>query len=84
MDFIIKIRENLGLNQYRMQKELGLSSTQSYIAFENAKSSVSLKNLVKLWRVSRMDAQAFLELIEAEVLGEESPTKKSVDKSQRK
>ncbi|MBD2212941.1 helix-turn-helix transcriptional regulator [Nostoc linckia FACHB-104] len=83
MKFITKIREKLGLNPYKMQKELGIKSTQTYIVFENAKSSVSLKNLVKLWRVSGMDAHSFLEMIEEEVLQEEV-SKKSKTHTKKK
>jgi hypothetical protein len=68
MQFIKKIREDLGLNPYQMQKQMGLAATHTYLAFEGTKESLNAIKLVKLWRLSGLDGNKFLELIENEVL----------------
>lgn len=67
MKFIKKIRENLGLNPYKMAQEMGMNTVQEYISFEETKRSVHIKKLVKLWELSGLSAKAFMELIQEEV-----------------
>ena len=76
MEFVKKIREEiLETNYYQMQKRLGLSSTTIYKNFEKAKIMLHAKTMVKLWRVSGLSAQEFLELIEREVMQKEESKK---------
>ena len=67
MKFIREIRENLGLNHYKMSKAMNMRSVQEYIAFEDTKYSVNVKKLVKLWELSGLSARAFMELMRKEV-----------------
>ena len=68
MEFIKKIRENLGFSKYRMSKELGYTKDYNYNRFENAKQNVNLEKLIILWHLSGLSADEFLQMIEAEVL----------------
>ncbi|MBD2212939.1 hypothetical protein H6G27_24125 [Nostoc linckia FACHB-104] len=76
MEFIKKIRLKLGLNYYQSQKVLGFSSSRGYIDFENSKRAVNIEKLIKLWRVSAMDGNDFLAMIEKEVSAKDATRKK--------
>ena len=68
MKFIKKIREDiLGLSKYEMSKQMGYNDTRSYISFENSKNAISMKRLIKIWEMSGLNAEEFLELVRKEV-----------------
>lgn len=69
MEFIKKIREQMGLNIYKMSQAMGYPKPHGYTQFENSKKAVNLEKLVKLWRVSQLSADEFMLLIEKEVKG---------------
>ena len=58
----------MGLNFSRMAQQMEYPSTQGYIQFENSKRAVSVEKLVKLWKVSKLSADEFMQLIESEVV----------------
>lgn len=72
MEFIKKIREDLNLNSYKMAKKMGMKTTQHYIAFERSKRVISIENLVKLWELSGLSGQEFMELMREEVSQKQS------------
>jgi hypothetical protein len=68
VEFIKKIREKLlEKNRYEMHKMMEFKDTRTWINFEESKNVVSLKNLVKLWRLSGLSGDAFMEMIAKEV-----------------
>jgi hypothetical protein len=69
--FIKKIRENkLKKNPYEMYKLLGFSDTKSYQDFEKSSRAVNIEKLIKLWRLSELSADEFMEMIAKEVESE--------------
>ena len=77
MLFIKKIRQKLRLNKYHMGKELGFKNTQAYINFENTQYSINAQKMIRLWQISELSAQEFLEIIAQDVKQNER------DKSQK-
>jgi hypothetical protein len=68
MEFVKKIREDiLKKNPYEMYKLMGLNDTRSYLDFENRSESLNAKKLVKLWQLSGLSGDAFMEMIAKEV-----------------
>jgi hypothetical protein len=68
VEFIKKIREKLlEKNRYEMHKMMEFKDTRTWINFEESKNVVSLRNLVKLWRLSRLSGDEFMEMIAKEV-----------------
>ncbi len=67
MLFVKKIRKKLGLNKYQLGKELGFKTTQAYISFENAKHSINAEKMIRLWQLSELSAEEFLQMIAKEV-----------------
>ena len=67
MKFIKKIREDLGHTHYKMAQLLGLKGVFQYTRFEESKTSLNVKNLVKLWRLSRLSGDEFMQMIADEV-----------------
>jgi hypothetical protein len=70
VDFIKKIREEvLGKSYYEMYKALDFSDTKSYQDFERASRAVNVQKLVKLWRLSGLSGDEFMDLMAQEVEG---------------
>ncbi len=67
MDFIKKIREELGFTHYRMAQEMGISHVYSYTRFEEAREALNADKLVKLWKLSGISGNEFMSMIEKEV-----------------
>ncbi|NEP63132.1 MAG: helix-turn-helix transcriptional regulator [Symploca sp. SIO2G7] len=75
MEFIKEIRQELGLNPYKMAKEMGIKTVQQYMSFEEAQRSVNIERLVKLWKLSGLDARAFMERMLQEVSDKQNKRK---------
>jgi len=72
MQFVKKIREDiLGKNPYEMYKLMGLRDTRSYLHFENRTEALNARKLVKLWRLSGLSGDAFMQLLAEEIEGDE-------------
>ena len=63
MQFIKKIRQDLGFTSYQMSKSMGMKSVREYLNFEASKNAVNVKKMIKLWELSGLSAKSFLELI---------------------
>lgn len=71
MKFIEKIREEiLKKNPYAMYKLLGFSDTKSYQDFERSSRALNIKKMVKLWRLSGLSGDEFMEMMASEVEGD--------------
>jgi hypothetical protein len=71
VEFIKKIREEiLEKNRYQMYKMMDFKDTRTWINFEESKNVVSLRNLVKLWRLSKLSGDEFMKMIANEVESE--------------
>lgn len=66
MQFIKKIRQDLGFTSYQMSKNMGMKSVREYLNFEASKNAVNVKKMIKLWELSGLSAQSFLELMRKE------------------
>lgn len=66
----------MGISSYKMAQQLGYPSTQGYIQFENAKKAVSLEKLITLWKISKLSADEFMQMIESEVVEKNKQRKK--------
>jgi hypothetical protein len=67
MKFIRKIRENLGYTHYKMAQLMGVKGIFQYTRFEESTTSVNIKRLVQLWRLSNLTGNEFMSLIAKEV-----------------
>ncbi|MBE9082861.1 hypothetical protein IQ278_12125 [Tolypothrix sp. LEGE 11397] len=68
MKFIKKIREKiLKKSPYEMHKLMELPHTSAWTQFESRSESLNAKKLVKLWRLSELSGDEFMEMIAKEV-----------------
>jgi hypothetical protein len=72
MKFIKKIREDLGYTHYKMAQLMGVKGVFQYTRFEESTTSVNIKRLVELWRLSNLSGNEFMSLIAKELEEEES------------
>ncbi|NEP10249.1 MAG: hypothetical protein F6K14_08520 [Symploca sp. SIO2C1] len=83
MHFIRKIREKvLKKNPYEMYKLMELGDTRAWIAFEERTESLNAKKLVKLWRLSGLSGDEFMNMMAQEV--EETSLKKKIVQKNKK
>lgn len=68
MEFVKKVREQvLNKRPYEMSKLMELRDTRSYLDFETRTESLNAKKLVKLWRLSGLSGNEFMQMIAEEV-----------------
>lgn len=63
-----KIQESIGYNDYHMSKALGISQTNYVYLCEEAQS-IRIGLLIKIWKLSKLSAEEFLEALEEEAKG---------------
>ncbi|WP_348249890.1 hypothetical protein [Leptolyngbya sp. GB1-A1] len=62
--FIREIREEKGLNPYKMAKLMNFKTVERYLEFERSKKALNVEKLLLLWRISGWSAKRFMERME--------------------
>lgn len=66
----------MGLTSYKMSQEMGYPKPHGYTQFENSKKAVNIGKLVKLWKISKLSADDFMQMLESEIIETNKESKK--------